>query len=64
MSDKIVKGLNITKEFGGVAVVKDIDFWVKKKSVSHDFGTKWLWKDDDFKNDRWIRDADFWAPFF
>lgn len=30
MSDKIVKGLNITKEFGGVAVVKDIDFWVKK----------------------------------
>ena len=30
MSDKIVKGLNITKEFGGVAVVKNIDFWVKK----------------------------------
>lgn len=30
MSDKIVKGLNITKEFGGVPVVKNIDFWVKK----------------------------------
>lgn len=30
MSDKIVKGLNITKEYGGVAVVKNIDFWVKK----------------------------------
>ena len=30
MSDKIVKGINITKEFGGVAVVKNIDFWVKK----------------------------------
>lgn len=30
MSDKIVKGLNITKEFNGVAVVKNIDFWVKK----------------------------------
>ncbi len=30
MSDKIVKGINITKEFNGVAVVKNIDFWVKK----------------------------------
>jgi len=30
VSDKIVKGLNITKEFNGVAVVKNIDFWVKK----------------------------------
>ena len=30
MSDKIVKGLNITKEFNGVPVVKNIDFWVKK----------------------------------
>ncbi len=30
MSDKIVKGIHITKEFGGVAVVKNIDFWVKK----------------------------------
>jgi len=30
VSDKIVKGLNITKEFGGVPVVKNIDFWVKK----------------------------------
>lgn len=30
MSDKIVKGLNITKEYNGVPVVKNIDFWVKK----------------------------------
>lgn len=30
MSDKIVKGINITKEYNGVAVVKNIDFWVKK----------------------------------
>ena len=30
MSDKIVKGLNITKEYSGVPVVKNIDFWVKK----------------------------------
>lgn len=30
MSDKIIKGLNITKEFSGVPVVKNIDFWVKK----------------------------------
>lgn len=30
MSDKIVKGLNISKEFSGVPVVKNIDFWVKK----------------------------------
>jgi len=30
LSDKIVKGINITKEFNGVAVVKNIDFWVKK----------------------------------
>ena len=29
-SDKIIKGLNITKEFSGVPVVKNIDFWVKK----------------------------------
>ncbi len=30
MSDKIVKGLNITKVFGGTKVVDKIDFWVKK----------------------------------
>ncbi|MBE0450471.1 MAG: ABC transporter ATP-binding protein [Clostridia bacterium] len=30
MSDKIVKGINITKEYNGVPVVKNIDFWVKK----------------------------------
>lgn len=30
MSDKIVKGLNITKKYGNNAVVKNIDFWVKK----------------------------------
>lgn len=30
MSDKIVKGLNITKVFGGTTVVDNIDFWVKK----------------------------------
>jgi spermidine/putrescine transport system ATP-binding protein len=30
LSDKIVKGINITKEYNGVAVVKNIDFWVKK----------------------------------
>lgn len=30
MSDKIIKGVSVTKEYGGVAVVKDIDFWVKK----------------------------------
>ncbi len=30
MSDKIVKGIHITKEYNGNAVVKNIDFWVKK----------------------------------
>lgn len=30
MSDKIVKGLNITKVYGGTTVVNNIDFWVKK----------------------------------
>ncbi len=30
MSDKIVMGKNLTKQYGGVEVVKNIDFWVKK----------------------------------
>ncbi len=30
MSDKIIKGISVTKEYSGVQVVKNIDFWVKK----------------------------------
>ncbi|MBS7525497.1 ABC transporter ATP-binding protein [Fusibacter paucivorans] len=30
MMDRIVNGINVSKVYNGVAVVKDIDFWVKK----------------------------------
>ncbi|MDK2866479.1 MAG: spermidine/putrescine transport system ATP-binding protein [Clostridiales bacterium] len=30
MTDRIVNGINVSKVYNGVAVVKDIDFWVKK----------------------------------